>query len=507
VSPMPARVDTETDALLRTPSLVGMSLSPVQMPQQQAPQGLQSLLVACARAYKQDPRRPCFSIGTDSEQEAAATPAERKVIWDSREPPTSSLVVGILYSFMTCATYAVAAPTVGEYMQDLGESSKLVTSLAMSLSPFVSAAFCYPVIEMLNRLPLKRVMVCSAATLCFGQVVYALGGVAGSIALPLVARCITGAVSGPQLMTTYVARSVGTDRRSEVMLKAGIPIAIGTAMGPLLAAVLNVIVKTADLDSRAFNNGTMPGWGMALVVGIYAICLGLLLEEPGDKPEELKEKTAKVSVSPVPWKKLCYCYVVGFTWPMNIGCWELHTVIRARQAWGWTAFEIGISEAAVLFTVVLITEMIPWKKLFEGKAGPNGEKVCNDKKGMAVFLAMSLCAYLPLFGYFPASDTQDNPSRYAEIAVYAVGSILLVNGNMIGRQFTWSLVTKLAPKGHKQLALGLNAAIYMCGRGVGALLSGAVVSPNEYASVLLGITALAGVVLAVGYCHGLDPAK
>jgi len=33
-----------------------------------------------------------------------------------------------------------------------------------------------------------------------------------------------------------------------------------------------------------------------------------------------------------------------------------------------------------------------------------------------------------------------------------------------------------------------------------------VVSPNEYASVLLGINALAGVVLAVG-CRDLDPAK
>ena len=77
---------------------------------------------------------------------------------------------------------------------------------------------------------------------------------------------------------------------------------------------------------------------------------------------------------------------------------------------------------------------------------------------------------------------------------------------MIGRQFTWSLVDKLAPDGQKQRALGLNAAIYMCGRGVGALLSGAVVSPNEYALALLGINALAGVVLAVGY-RGLDPPK
>ena len=58
-------------------------------------------------------------------------------------------------------------------------------------------------------------------------------------------------------MTTYVARAVGPKKRSGVMLTAGMLIATGTAVGPLLGAILEAIVRAADLDSKLLSSGTV----------------------------------------------------------------------------------------------------------------------------------------------------------------------------------------------------------------------------------------------------------
>jgi len=196
-----------------------------------------------------------------------------------------------------------------------------------------------------------------------------------------------------------------------------------------------------------------------------------------------------------PWFKIGILYVLGFVWPLNVGCWELHTVQRAEQYWNWSGWQVGVLEYGVLQTVVPVT-MVGWPKYM------------IDRTGITAFMTVAVIAYLFMFNYIEWTpevgsgtfqESGDKGKKVDTIVLYTIGSFFLVNGNMIARGFTWALITKLAPIPSRAKVLGINAAVYMFGRGCGALLTPAVSNPNTYAAVLGCWTAAAAVVLLVAY--------
>ena len=58
----------------------------------------------------------------------------------------------------------------------------------------------------------------------------------------------------------------------------------------------------------------------------------------------------------------------------------------------------------------------------------------------------------------------------------------------VGRGFNWALVTKLAPPKKRQLLLGINAGVYMFGRGLGATRAPFCNDANVYGATFLGIS-------------------
>ena len=68
--------------------------------------------------------------------------------------------------------------------------------------------------------------------------------------------------------------------------------------------------------------------------------------------------------------------------------------------------------------------------------------------------------------------------NYLQVGLYSLGSMVFVACMQIARNFAWAFVTKLPRAKDRQLVLGINAAVYMGAKGIGAIAS-PFLEPNE----------------------------
>ena len=61
--------------------------------------------------------------------------------------------------------------------------------------------------------------------------------------------------------------------------------------------------------------------------------------------------------------------------------------------------------------------------------------------------------------------------NYLQVGLYSLGSMVFVACMQIARNFAWAFVTKLPRAKDRQLVLGINAAVYMGAKGIGAIAS------------------------------------
>ena len=119
--------------------------------------------------------------------------------------------------------------------------------------------------------------------LIISQVIFAFAGVAGSPALLITSRALSGLVSGPQCLTSYVAKSTQPARRTAVMLRVGITIAGGYASGVLLGGLLAQFPSYEDRIghiSATTSGESLVGWLVALFAVIELGLLVVYFEEP-----------------------------------------------------------------------------------------------------------------------------------------------------------------------------------------------------------------------------------
>lgn len=89
-------------------------------------------------------------------------------------------------------------------------------------------------------------------------------------------------------------------------------------------------------------------------------------------------------------------------------------------------------------------------------------KMLSDRVGMLTFAAVAALSTVFLFAY--------RVSRTAEVVLYVIGSLILLFSASIIKAFAWGLVAKLPPPPFRQVVMSYNSAIYMFGRGTGAIL-------------------------------------
>ena len=270
-------------------------------------------------------------------------------------PHVPSLCVVMAFTFITVTCFTITLPTVQQYLRLLGAPDTLV-GLVVGLTPFGAGAMQIPISFVLEKVTMRCILICYALILITSQILYAAAGMTGTAATLLIARTVAGMISGPQLLTTYVARTTDLTNRSKYMLRVAITVAAGYAAGPLIGGAIELFCDhlnwhipdappspanlrdTSTLLRYLFNSATLPGWVMASLTTIELIFIVALFREPprpgapppnvvtpNDTPLAAGAESAGVVPAdpPVPYRQIAVCLFVGMVWPINISGWQV----------------------------------------------------------------------------------------------------------------------------------------------------------------------------------------
>jgi len=118
-------------------------------------------------------------------------------------------------------------------------------------------------------------------------------------------------------------------------------------------------------------------------------------------------------------------------------------------------------------------------------------KMLSDRVGMLTFAAVAALSTVFLFAY--------RVSRTAEVVLYVIGSLILLFSASIIKAFAWGLVAKLPPPPFRQVVMSYNSAIYMFGRGTGAILGPAFHNESWFAVFIICLNLVACTAILLGF--------
>ena len=144
----------------------------------------------------------------------------------------------------------------------------------------------------------------SCALLIAGNVLYASALRAGSIGMALGGRFLTG-LGGPRSMNRrYIADTTPLASRTSVNAAFGTATAMGAAMGPASAVLLDRVNFQFDLPvygTAEFNGMTGPGFLMSALWLVFGIVLAATFEEPErsglEEQRRIEEEEAEANVA------------------------------------------------------------------------------------------------------------------------------------------------------------------------------------------------------------------
>ena len=247
------------------------------------------------------------SINSDAPPQGMAQsllPGETKP--EAARPHLPSLCIVMGFTFITVTCFTITLPTVQQYLNVLGPPNsegapQWLVGLVVGLTPFGAGIMQIPISFILQRYPMRNILIAYALILIFSQLLYAAATVTNTCMTLLVARIVAGLVSGPQLLTTYVARTTDLSNRSMYMLRVAITIAAGYAAGPLLGGGLESICRRLNWNipdapplgtpgptswdwplakKYLLNAATLPGWAMALLMAVELCFIACSFREP-----------------------------------------------------------------------------------------------------------------------------------------------------------------------------------------------------------------------------------
>ena len=436
-----------------------------------------------------------------------------------------SLYSVMAYTLLTVTTFTISLPTCRQAISSLG-GTPLLSGALMGFMPLASGFVQLPLLFVLKRVPLRTVLLTFCVVLCASQVLYGLAGWLGSPVALLASRAISGLVSGPQLITTYVARAVSIQQRSKVcicsmnaqrrslllaislttlllttcskvMMRVGVAFTGGYALGTLiptaLAAVQIVEHQTGTLPGAKasllalVSPDSLPGWVIALLAAIEFVFLLYAFREP---PHAAAVDIERVGPGPgsgpepgVTSRKVTAPLAAGIFYigaiACNIGAWEVFTSNYTQLHWGWAVWEASLYLFANLFFVVPIN-LLNFPALF------------SDRAGMLAFMGLGVTSQALFFGLSAGPET-------LQVGLYSLGSLVFVACMQIARNFTWAFVTKIPRTKDRQLVLGINATVYMGAKGIGAIVSPFLKTNEVHTAAFLALNLL-GLSIAAYKC-------
>mmetsp|Transcript_47082 Transcript_47082/g.121087 ORF Transcript_47082/g.121087 Transcript_47082/m.121087 type:complete len:474 (-) Transcript_47082:279-1700(-) len=399
---------------------------------------------------------------------------------ESRMPPTFSLATVLWLSLLSGVNLVIVIPTADDYVHRLG-GDELFGGLMIGAVPLL-AMFGIGFNQLLLRqgLSLKTVLLLMSVGTVLGNVLYAVAGLTKSMWTLLAARCVIGLCNGSNLSSMYIGLTVGMRRRSEVTFYFLALNTLGYALGPALAAVLEVFVKSVHVNNLVLDSDTAPGWFMAIIYLLYMAQVLLVFE---DLPAELTgseplgtnvatdERPPMLATCAAFWD-LCMASAVNTTA-------EVYVVKIGQRYWGWSIVTSALFLAALMLCASISSAVV---------GSLTTRFMTSDRTGLLVGSLLGCAACAPLFHF-------DLHAVSAQAALLGVGLVLVLSLVNLIRAFALAASSKIVPASLKN-SMNSWATVFMTlGRGAGAII-GSVLSPLSFAPVvlgMLGVTVLASV--------------
>jgi len=269
----------------------------------------------------------------------------------------------------------------------------------------------------------------------------------------------------------YIGLTVGMKRRSEIILYFSAVITLGYALGPALAAVLDVFVKSIHIDNLVLDADTVPGWFMAIVYLFFMAKVIVLFQ---DLPIEVTSPRPTGSSVPEQ-ERLPVIACCAALWHMCmaatvITCIEVYAVNVGQQCWG-----LSIAVSALFLAGLMLCSGLC--NLAMGRL--TNRFMRSDRAGLlgASLVGAVSCSLLFNFDLHAVS---------AQASVLGIGmALVLVVAGLI-RGFGLAVSSKVVPAGMKA-SMNMCGTIFMTvGRGAGGII-GSVLNPNSFFPVVLGL--------------------
>jgi len=126
--------------------------------------------------------------------------------------------------------------------------------------------------------------------------------------------------------------------------------------------------------------------------------------------------------------------------------------------------------------------------------------IMSDRSGVLSFVLSGILGSLMFLGHSMKPETLG-------ISTFTIGSVVFLISMQIARGFAWALLTNLVPLGQRPILVGINAMLYMLGRGVGAVVPPFIKNLEEYVAVFTGAMSVSWLAFFWAYKSEFFPKK
>jgi len=192
-----------------------------------------------------------------------------------------ALFLNISACFLYMMNYYIVMPSSIQYANALGAEDAM-SGLIIGATP-TAAIFSAIVFSIWSNRTYRAPLLTSGALLIVGNILYASAYRSQSIAMVLCGRFLTG-LGGPRSMNRrYIADTTPLAHRTAANAAFGMATAMGAALGPAAAIVLDRIDMqfTLPLYGSVYVNGMSgPGYLMGILWSVYTLVMALTFVEP-----------------------------------------------------------------------------------------------------------------------------------------------------------------------------------------------------------------------------------
>ena len=173
------------------------------------------------------------------------------------------LSLNIISAFFYCMNYYIVEPSSTMYVNALG-APDYISGMLIGMMP-IAAMLSAVGYAIWTNYSFRYPIIVSALLMLTGNIVYASALKYNSVWIALIGRFMTGLGAPKCIIRRYMADTTPVAMRTSVNAAFALAIAVGSALGPAMAIMLN----------RFDFIGWVPGYGMFLVNGMTGYVVGI----------------------------------------------------------------------------------------------------------------------------------------------------------------------------------------------------------------------------------------